>query len=67
MEITDEMAKRLQKIYPEKISVQKAKKKLLKAYENGCPLLDDCTKCEKVRACPIIRLDDQSNLNQTIQ
>lgn len=41
-----------------KLSYGKAEKRLKKAAEHGCLLLDDCTKCPKVLTCPLLNLDD---------
>lgn len=60
--ITEEKITRLMELWKAagkgKLSHQKAEKRLRKAAEHGCPLLDECVNCPNVRACPVLRLDD---------
>lgn len=61
VEITNELAEELQRLWKEtgkgKISVQEARKRLQKAKDHGCLLLPDCSKCPKVRECPVLNLE----------
>jgi len=58
MEITDEKVRALQEAWKrlrgETLTATKAKRRLEEAASKGCPLLDDCSKCEKVANCPIL-------------
>jgi len=42
-----------------KLSYSKAKRRIEKAMERGCPMLRDCTKCEKVRECPVLNCNEE--------
>lgn len=60
--ITETMVRSLMELWQKegkgKLSYGKAEKRLKKAAEHGCLLLDDCTKCPKVLTCPLLNLDD---------
>lgn len=62
IEITQEQITRFQELWRSagngKLSFTKAKKRLEKAVASGCEMCDDCTKCSKVRECPIVRVDE---------
>lgn len=63
MPITDEMIHQLMdlwyKVGKGKLSYGKAEKRLKKAKDHGCLLLSDCSKCPKVRECPILNCDEE--------
>lgn len=61
VEITDGLAEELRELWRKagkgKISLQEARKRLQKAKGRGCLLLPDCSKCPKVRECPVLNLE----------
>lgn len=46
------------KTHGERLSAQKARKRLQKAAAHGCPLMEPCLGCPRIRDCPVIRVDD---------
>lgn len=59
MEITEEMVQNLMRIWPGKLPHKRAKKKLEWIAQHGCPLLDECLKCDRRAACPLLDGEDE--------
>jgi len=65
MEVTDEIVARLQDAWKEhrgeRLTATKARRRLEGMVALGCPVLGNCTECEKVRNCPLLAEEGVEN------
>lgn len=61
----DALVASLQKVWKEekgeKLSYSKAKRRIESAIAQGCTMSADCSKCPKVRECPILNDENEKD------